>query len=119
MLKVSRKNGQDSRSCLRNVKNLVNEYYKAPVTLMITFGVHKFYCMKRKENKWTYHIKINFSFDGFDDYKIVDDIITGLGVYEFDNENHARVQAKREAKAHQERFLVELRCLIKKVAFNE
>lgn len=73
------------------------EQYIAPVKMNVKYSVKKF------NDKWSYQIKMDFNFDHHSE-EIKDEILTELGVYVFKNENEAKVQAKRTAKAMESYF---------------
>lgn len=85
------------------------EYYHAPVSLRLRYDVQKY------NHEWSYQIKMDFSFEHHDDYSMKDEILTEMGVYTFNTENHARIQAKRICKQYEEYFREELGNLIMKV----
>lgn len=89
------------------------EQYIAPVRMQVKYSV------KRFDEKWSYQIKMDFSFDHHPDEKIQDEILTELGVYVFDSENECKIQAKRTAKAMEQYFGDELPKLISKCVEDE
>lgn len=76
----------------------MNEYYHAPVALRLRHDVQPF------NNEWSYQVKMDFSFEHHDDYFIKDEILVEMGVYTFNTENHARIQAKRICKEFEDYF---------------
>lgn len=78
----------------------------APLTLKIKWTVNKFI------DKWSYEIKMDFSFDHFPEEKIENMVLTELGVYQFENKNIAQIQAKRTCKEMQAYFIDEVYNLI-------
>lgn len=84
------------------------DIYTAPVNMDIKWAV------KRFEDKWSYTIKMNFNFDHYPSDCITDELLVGLGVYKFNHENEAKIQAKRTAKEMQNYFSEELKDIIVK-----
>lgn len=72
----------------------------------------------RYEDKWSYQVKMDFKFTNYEE-NISGFLLVENGVYVFDRENEAKIQAKRIGKEFKQYFVDELGVLITDVYNNE
>lgn len=84
----------------------------APVSVDIKYKVLRY------EDQWSYRVKMDFNFDN-DKECIKDFLLVENGVYTFESENEAKIQAKRIGQQFREYFIENIGDLIKKVCNDE
>ena len=84
----------------------------APVSVDIRYKTLKY------GDAWSYQVKMDFNFDNHKD-AIKDYLLVENGVYTFESENHARVEAKRMGQQMREYFIEKIGNLIVEVYRND
>lgn len=87
-------------------------------TVIAPVDVFIYYKVMRYEDKWSYQVKMDFKFTNYEE-NISGFLLVENGVYVFDRENEAKVQAKRIGKEFKQYFVDELGVLITDVYNNE